>query len=160
MWKQNLYSRNAWNSESLSSKLNLIMTDKNFRFYENLSEMSNATLCDKLKPKFECLNRSCSDCGASKLFFLEEELDRSQNARDETAHAKGSQDAAGGFLKNQADYAVLRGKATINLLKKTSSSRNAKMGTTSDEFSDTLNLFLAIITEISNLSVRTERFIR
>ena len=53
-----------------------------FPVFENLSEMSNATLCDKLKPKFECLNRSCSDCGASKLFFLEEELDRSQNARD------------------------------------------------------------------------------
>ena len=80
---------------------------------------------------------------------------------------RGPPDAAGSFLKSQADYAVLRGKATIQcakdlykLLKKTSSSRNAKMGTTSDEFSDTLNLFLAIITEISNLSVRTERFIR
>jgi hypothetical protein len=31
----------------------------------------------------------------------------------ETAHAKGPQDAAGGFLKNQADLAVLRGRATI-----------------------------------------------
>jgi hypothetical protein len=40
-----------------------------FPVFENLSEMSNATLCDKLKSKFECLNRSCSDCGASKLFF-------------------------------------------------------------------------------------------
>jgi hypothetical protein len=82
----------------------------------------------------------------------------------ETAHAKGPQDAAGGFLKNQADFVVKlpfsARKIYINLLKKTSSSRNAKMGTTSDEFSDTLNLFLAIITEISNLSVRTERFIR
>ena len=27
----------------------------------------------------------------------------------ETSHAKGSQDAAGGFLKKQADLAVLRG---------------------------------------------------
>jgi hypothetical protein len=35
----------------------------------------------------------------------------------ETAHAKGPQDAAGGFLKNQADYAVLRGKATIQCAK-------------------------------------------
>ena len=31
----------------------------------------------------------------------------------ETSHAKGPQDAAGGFLKKQADMAVLRGKATI-----------------------------------------------
>jgi hypothetical protein len=35
----------------------------------------------------------------------------------ETAHAKGPQDAAGGFLKSQADYAVLRGKATIQCAK-------------------------------------------
>jgi hypothetical protein len=35
----------------------------------------------------------------------------------ETAHAKGPQDAVGGFLKNQADYAVLRGKATIQCAK-------------------------------------------
>ena len=35
----------------------------------------------------------------------------------ETAHAKDPQDAAGGFLKNQADYAVLRGKATIQCAK-------------------------------------------
>ncbi len=31
----------------------------------------------------------------------------------ETSHAKGPQDAAGGFLKKQADTAVLRGKAVI-----------------------------------------------
>jgi hypothetical protein len=31
----------------------------------------------------------------------------------ETSHAKGSQDAAGGFLKHQADMAVLRGSEMI-----------------------------------------------
>ncbi|CAG2203707.1 unnamed protein product [Mytilus edulis] len=31
----------------------------------------------------------------------------------ETSHGKGPHDAAGGFLKNQADYAVLRGKTKI-----------------------------------------------
>ena len=35
----------------------------------------------------------------------------------ETAHAKGSQDAAGGFLKNQADLAVVRGKTSIQSAK-------------------------------------------
>ena len=35
----------------------------------------------------------------------------------ETAHAKGPQGAVGGFLKNQADYAILRGKATIQRAK-------------------------------------------
>jgi hypothetical protein len=110
MWKQNLNSRNAWNSESLSSKLNLIMTQKN-TFFENLCEILNATLCDKLKPKFECLNRSFSDCGASKLFFLEEELDRSQNARDVS------------WEKHEYVNVNVKGGKTINkiqLVKKTS----------------------------------------
>lgn len=31
----------------------------------------------------------------------------------ETSHAKGPQDAAGGFLKNQADLAVIRGTCII-----------------------------------------------
>jgi hypothetical protein len=35
----------------------------------------------------------------------------------ETAHAKGPQDAAGGFLKNQADLAVVRGKTSIQSAK-------------------------------------------
>jgi hypothetical protein len=35
----------------------------------------------------------------------------------ETAHAKGPQDAAGGFLKNQADLAVVRGKTSIKSAK-------------------------------------------
>ena len=35
----------------------------------------------------------------------------------ETSHAKGSQDAAGGFLKKQADPAVLCGKFEIQLAK-------------------------------------------
>ena len=32
----------------------------------------------------------------------------------ETSHAKGPQDAAGGFLKKQADLAVLRGNLKFN----------------------------------------------
>jgi hypothetical protein len=35
----------------------------------------------------------------------------------ETAHAKGPQDVAGGFLKNQADLAVVRGKTSIQSAK-------------------------------------------
>jgi hypothetical protein len=35
----------------------------------------------------------------------------------ETTHAKGPQDAAGGFLKNQADLAVVRGKTSIQSAK-------------------------------------------
>ena len=80
--------------------------------FENLCEILNATLCDKLKPKFECLNRSFSDCGASKLFFfLEEELDRSQNARDVS------------WEKHEYVNANIKGGKTINkiqLVKKTS----------------------------------------
>jgi dihydroorotate dehydrogenase len=35
----------------------------------------------------------------------------------ETAHTKGPQDAAGGFLKNQADLAVVRVKTSIQSAK-------------------------------------------
>jgi hypothetical protein len=35
----------------------------------------------------------------------------------ETSHAKGPQDAAGGFLKKQADLSVLRGKFEIQSAK-------------------------------------------
>ena len=49
------------------------------------------------------VSRICGELGYSKFirnFY-------------ETSHAKGPQDAAGGFLKHQADMAVLRGSEII-----------------------------------------------
>ncbi|XP_062578884.1 uncharacterized protein LOC134240823 [Saccostrea cucullata] len=45
----------------------------------------------------------------------------------ETSHAKGPQDAAGGFLKNQADLAILRGQCIIQNAKKLFQFANEKL---------------------------------
>jgi hypothetical protein len=50
---------------------------------------------------------------------IQEELGYSKIIRNlyETSHAKGPQDAAGGFLKHQTDMAVLRGREMIQSTK-------------------------------------------
>jgi hypothetical protein len=66
-------------------------------FYDGCSCQYKSRHC------FGNLKQSLSDLGYSRLvrnFF-------------ETSHAKGSQDAAGGLIKNQPDLTVLRGTVTV-----------------------------------------------
>ncbi|CAC5424930.1 unnamed protein product [Mytilus coruscus] len=91
--------------------------------------------------KISCLDRLCSECGVCKFSMLPGELDESdvqisweryeyKNVKVkgdkmirklvlilrnyfETSHARGPQDAAGGFIKKQADLAVIRGTHVI-----------------------------------------------
>ena len=84
----------------------------------------------------------------------------------ESCHGKGSQDAAGGLLKNQADMTVIRGKAKIRSTRelfefaennlKTSRSHACKR-----RFSDTdmLRKYLVQIRGTLNQSKESERFI-
>jgi hypothetical protein len=58
----------------------------------------------------------------------------------ETSHAKGSQDAAGGFIKRQADIAVLRGITIIQNTKDLFSFCN-----NDNKFSDILGTFEIIL---------------
>jgi hypothetical protein len=48
----------------------------------------------------------------------------------ESSHGKGPQDAAGGLLKNQADMAVVRGKAEIRCARDLYNFAEAKLKTT------------------------------
>jgi hypothetical protein len=49
--------------------------------FEHINDMYEVTVCDKTSPKTSCLNRTCDDCGVSKLSFCTDELDNSKTAR-------------------------------------------------------------------------------
>ena len=49
--------------------------------FEHINDMYEVTVCDKTSPKASCLNRTCDDCGVSKLSFCTDELDNSKTAR-------------------------------------------------------------------------------
>jgi hypothetical protein len=49
--------------------------------FEHINDMYEVSVCDKTYPKASCLNRTCDDCGVSKLSFCTDELDNSKTAR-------------------------------------------------------------------------------
>lgn len=75
---------------------------------ENMVEFTDGCSC-QYKSR-NCMGDISTACGT---------LNYSKISRNfyETSHAKGPQDAAGGFLKKQADLAVLRGKCEIQSAK-------------------------------------------
>ncbi|CAC5371794.1 unnamed protein product [Mytilus coruscus] len=88
--------------------------------YEHLTDIAVATFSgkDTTNDCFNkaCLDRKCTECGVRLLDFSDQELSDHQRLQlnyFETSHAKGPQDAAGGFLKNHVDLVVLRGSAVV-----------------------------------------------
>jgi hypothetical protein len=55
---------------------------------------------------------------------------KTSDAFFESSHGKGPQDAAGGLLKNQADMAIVRGKAEIRCARDLCNFAEAKLKTT------------------------------
>ena len=82
----------------------------------------------------------------------------------ETSHAKGPQDAAGGYLKQQADLAVLRGKTIIQSAKDFYDFVSEELSTPKQSavcksrISDTYLKYLAMKSAISNRFPRLEKF--
>ncbi|CAG2255254.1 unnamed protein product [Mytilus edulis] len=61
-------------------KLHAEYDKEKFAVFENIYEISNKTLCNTVT--HDCLTRNCQNCGVSKLMFLNEELEKSSNAKD------------------------------------------------------------------------------
>ena len=83
----------------------------------------------------------------------------------ETSHAKGPQDAGGGFLKSQADIAVVRRKTKIQCAKDfynfcTNNLQNPKSGMYNAAYLDLYRQFRVMNLLITRQSQRIERFIK